>query len=137
MALHLYLEGMGFRAIGRVLSVSNVTVLQWIKAIGKSLQSFHQQQATPDKVEVIELDEMWHFVRKKSKVWIWFALDRRRYRILNFAVGGRGVETGKQLWEKIKSIECEGYATDYWLAYGRFIKGKHMISKSETCRIKT
>ncbi|MHB9147985.1 MAG: transposase-like zinc-binding domain-containing protein, partial [Candidatus Amoebophilus sp.] len=32
MAIHLYLENMGFRAIGRVLGVSNVAVLKWIRA---------------------------------------------------------------------------------------------------------
>ena len=33
-ALKLYLEGMGFRAIGSVLAVSNVTVLNWVRAYG-------------------------------------------------------------------------------------------------------
>ncbi|OON69206.1 hypothetical protein B0919_10850 [Hymenobacter sp. CRA2] len=31
MALKLYLEGMGLRAIGRVLDVSNVTVMRWVR----------------------------------------------------------------------------------------------------------
>ena len=48
-----------------------------------------------------------------------------------------GVETGKQLWEKIKTIACEGYATDHWPAYERFVKGRHLIYKSETCRIES
>ncbi|KAA6334071.1 hypothetical protein EZS27_017586 [termite gut metagenome] len=29
-ALHLYLEGLGFRSIGKLLGVSNATVLNWI-----------------------------------------------------------------------------------------------------------
>jgi transposase-like protein len=33
-ALQLYLEGLGFRSIGRLLGVSNVSVLNWIKAFG-------------------------------------------------------------------------------------------------------
>lgn len=33
-ALKLYLEGMGYRAIGRMLHVSNVTVLNWVRAYG-------------------------------------------------------------------------------------------------------
>jgi hypothetical protein len=33
-ARKLYLEGLGFRAIGRLLEVSNVTVLNWIRAYG-------------------------------------------------------------------------------------------------------
>ncbi|WP_176132997.1 helix-turn-helix domain-containing protein [Hymenobacter sp. CRA2] len=31
LALKLYLEGMGLRAIGRVLDVSNVTVMRWVR----------------------------------------------------------------------------------------------------------
>jgi transposase len=34
LALILYLNGLGSRRIGRVLAVSNVTVLNWIKAFG-------------------------------------------------------------------------------------------------------
>ena len=41
-ALQLYLEGMGFRAIGRLLKVSNVTVLYWIRNFGKSVKSYVQ-----------------------------------------------------------------------------------------------
>lgn len=33
-ALQLYLDGLGFRAIGRILGVSNVTVLNWVRAYG-------------------------------------------------------------------------------------------------------
>jgi transposase-like protein len=33
-ALHLYLEGLGFRSIGRILGVSNVSILNWIRSFG-------------------------------------------------------------------------------------------------------
>ena len=32
MVLYLYLEGLGFRSIGRIIKKSNVAVLKWIKA---------------------------------------------------------------------------------------------------------
>ncbi len=38
-ALQLYLEGLGFRSIGRVLDVSNVSGLNWIKFFGKEVRS--------------------------------------------------------------------------------------------------
>ena len=37
-ALHLYLEGLGFRAIGRLLGVSNVAVLKWIRGFGEDVE---------------------------------------------------------------------------------------------------
>jgi transposase-like protein len=69
MAIHLYLENMGFRAIGRVLGVSNVTVLNWIRAAGEWIKNYHYQnkaKQASSTVEVIELDEMWHFVKTKK-----------------------------------------------------------------------
>lgn len=54
---------MGLRAIGRILNVSNVTALNWIRIFGKSLKE-HVQAELPDDirhVDVIEIDEMWHF----------------------------------------------------------------------------
>lgn len=36
-ALKLYLEGLGFKSIGRILGVSNVTVLKWIRSMGEKL----------------------------------------------------------------------------------------------------
>ena len=67
-ALKLYLEGMGFRAIGRFLNVSNVTVLYWIRSLGKSVKSYVQTQMPDDirHIDIIEMDEMWHFTKKKN-----------------------------------------------------------------------
>jgi transposase-like protein len=62
-ALHMYLEGIGLRKIGRLLGVSQVSVLNWIKKFAANMPTAPQ----PDKVEVMELDEMWHYVGKKNK----------------------------------------------------------------------
>ena len=61
------IEGLGFRAIGRVLKVSNVSVLNWIRAAGELVRAYHEEKAPPEQVDVIELDEMWHFVGKKKE----------------------------------------------------------------------
>ncbi len=37
-AFELYLEGLGFRAIGRLLKVSNVSIYKWIKKFGKDIE---------------------------------------------------------------------------------------------------
>ena len=67
-ALQLYLEGMGFRAIGRSLKVSNVTVLYWMRTFGKSMKAYVQTHLPDDirHVDIIEMDEMWHFTKKKN-----------------------------------------------------------------------
>lgn len=66
-ALHLYLEGLGFRSIGRILGVSNVAVLKWVRKAGEILQeNIGNRSAFSPKVAVMELDEMWHFIQKKT-----------------------------------------------------------------------
>jgi len=54
MAVRLYLEGMGFRAIGRVLGISYGTVYQWVKKLGESVEI----PKTEKPVAVVELDEI-------------------------------------------------------------------------------
>ena len=39
LALEMYLEGLGFRSIGRILKVSQVSVMNWIRAFGKAAES--------------------------------------------------------------------------------------------------
>jgi transposase-like protein len=60
-ALSLYLEGLGFRAIGRLLNVSNVSVLRWIRQFAKDLPP----KDPPAIAEVVEIDELHTFVKKR------------------------------------------------------------------------
>lgn len=62
-ALRLYLEGMGFRAIGRVLGVSNVTVLKWIRAFGEEAERERKPEEPP---KIAMIDEVWHFTAAKK-----------------------------------------------------------------------
>ena len=64
-ALQLYLEGLGFRSIGRILSVSNVSVLNWIKEFGKKVKDLQPNNKT---VEYAELDEMHSFIGNKKTI---------------------------------------------------------------------
>ena len=70
MAIQLYLENMGCRAIGRVLGVRNVIVLNWIRAAGEEIGVYHKQnkEKARESTEIIEMDEMSHFAGGKEKV---------------------------------------------------------------------
>ena len=62
-ALAVLLYGMGnmsFNAIGRLLGVSNVAVLKWIRAEASALP----EPEVPAEVVTVEVDEMWHLVKK-------------------------------------------------------------------------
>ena len=63
------MEGMGFRVIGRILNVSNVSVLRWIQSAGEQVKTY-LNSSLPDnlhEIEIIEMDEMWHFTIKKNE----------------------------------------------------------------------
>jgi len=62
-ALHLYLEGLGFRSIGRFLGVSNVSVLNWIRTFGKEVQELHSDS---QQIEMVEVDEMHSYIGSKK-----------------------------------------------------------------------
>ena len=63
-ALQLYLEGLGFRSIGRFLEVSHVAVYKWIKSYGEKLDSIKSEQ----KIEVVELDELHTYICQKKTI---------------------------------------------------------------------
>ncbi|NOS75966.1 MAG: IS1 family transposase [Methyloglobulus sp.] len=61
--MQLYLEGMGFRAIGRFLGVSHVAVYYWVRSFGKAVESV-RNAATEAKV--VEMDELHSYVGHKK-----------------------------------------------------------------------
>ena len=62
MAFEMYLDGLGFRAIGRILRISYGTVYPWIKKWGRHLELPKRNES----VEVVELDEMHTYVKRKK-----------------------------------------------------------------------
>ncbi len=63
-ALELYLEGLGFRSIGRILKFSNVSILNWIKAFGEALPEIKREEP----VRVMEMDEMHTYIGSKKTI---------------------------------------------------------------------
>jgi transposase-like protein len=64
-AVELYLEGMGYRGIERVLKVSNVSVMNWIKAFGKQVEEYRKPEGN---IDIIELDELHTYVASKKTI---------------------------------------------------------------------
>lgn len=63
-ALELYLEGLGFRSIGRLLKFSNVSILNWVRSFGEQLDEI--KSAEP--VQLMELDEMHSYIGHKKTI---------------------------------------------------------------------
>ena len=62
LALEMYLEGLGFRSIGRVLKISYGTVYHWIKEWGEKVDL----PITSEPIEIVELDEMHTYIMSKK-----------------------------------------------------------------------
>lgn len=67
-ALRLYTENVGIRSIGRLLGIHPSTVVHWVRDEGKVLmqQLKHSLPETLDGMDIIEIDEMWHYTQKNS-----------------------------------------------------------------------
>ncbi|OAV64898.1 Transposase [Bacteroidales bacterium Barb6XT] len=64
-ALHLYLEGLGFRSTGRLLGVSNVSVLNWIRNFGEKVPGLGSESK---EIEMAGADEMHSYTGSKKTV---------------------------------------------------------------------
>ncbi len=60
-AVILYLHGNSMNSIAKLLGVSTPAVLKWIRKHAKE----HCPKPEPGEAVVVELDEMWHFLKKK------------------------------------------------------------------------
>ena len=62
LAIALHGFGMSFNAIGTLLSVSAQAVIDWVRQHTQALPRLELE----GPVQVVEMDEMWHFLDKKT-----------------------------------------------------------------------
>jgi hypothetical protein len=66
MALKLYLEGNGFRRIGRLLSVNHQSVVNWINSFHTQLRAKNLSLPVPGHVTTLEMEELFTFIGAKK-----------------------------------------------------------------------
>jgi insertion element IS1 protein InsB len=84
---------------------------------------------------VLELDELWSFVRRKAtKRWVWLAVCRQSRQVVACVIGGRGIATCHKLWQNIPDAYKRALIfTDFWEAYQAVIPDKqHQAVGKET-----
>lgn len=85
--------------------------------------------------QILELDELWSFVGKKTnQAWIWIALCRESRQVVAYAVGDRSQTTCLCLWEDIPlAYRASHCFTDFWAAYQAVIpEHQHSAVGKET-----
>ena len=123
------------RGINRIFGVARQTLARWLKRVAEALPDLAATLAPPRPDDVLELDELWSFVLKKShKRWVWLALCRRTRQIVAFFIGDRSEASCRQLWQRIPETykHCSTYS-DFWEAYQKvFATGKHQAVGKES-----
>ena len=119
LILRAYQERASMRGIERIFGTARQTLARWIVEKAASLPELAATLVGAKADDVLELDELWSFVLKKSnKRWVWIALCRRTRQIAAFFIGDRSEESCRELWERIPAAyqECCSYS-DFWEAY--------------------
>jgi transposase len=62
LAVWLYLSGLPLRRIARLFDVSTPAVLKWVKKF--ALKNAPKPVPSGEGVAVVEMDEMWHYLKK-------------------------------------------------------------------------
>lgn len=128
LVLRTYQERVSMRGIQRIFGVVPKTLSQWLVHKANELPDLVETLAPVQADDVLELDELWSFVLKKSnKRWIWIALCRRTRQVVAYYIGDRSKASCRQLWQRIPKPYkgCITYS-DFWDAYQKvFPKETH------------
>ena len=72
-------------------------------------------------------------LKKRRKIWVWFAVSRATRRVLALEVGSRGKKTLRRLLAKLNRFNVKQFCTDHWKIYRVLIdKDKLVQSKRYT-----
>lgn len=119
LILRAYRERASMRGIERIFGIARQTLARWILEKANTLPDLADTLETAKANDVLELDELWSFVfRKSDKRWIWIALCRRTRQVVAYFIGDRSEQSCRELWKRIPASykKCCSYS-DFWEAY--------------------
>ena len=89
-AIKLYLEGNSSRAVGRILGIGKNMVIYWLRKYAKTLQNKNHSN---ERVEVIEMDELYCFTQRKNRIYLIKLVERKTRRIVGYDIAyDKGVD---------------------------------------------
>ncbi len=134
-ATDAYFERVSMRGVERIFNLSRHYLSRWLLDMFHKLPPLAATLRRWDPRDVLELDELWSFVLKKSqKRWVWIALCRRTRQVVAFVIGDRSEKTCRLLWEKIPAAyKNSATYSDFWQAYEKvFPKSSHQSVGKES-----
>ena len=155
--IDMALNGSGIRDTGRVLGISNSTVINELRKTEDKLQSINlnflsshnisemevhvvkveENQLVAEDDQEAAIDEMWSFVENKgNQRWLWHAIDRKTGTVLAYVLGKRKDEVFLKLKGLLEPFGVIRYYTDDWGSYDRHLDpDTHVVGKQHTQKI--
>jgi insertion element IS1 protein InsB len=130
-AVLLYVSGLSMNRTAKLLGVSTPTIQAWLEQFA---QAYAQKPEPEGRAVVIELDEMWHDLKKKSEpLWVWKAWDRATGQLVDWECGGRDKATCERLIERLTRWRTRLYCADDYAVYDVLLPvGQLHTGKEET-----
>jgi IS1 family transposase/transposase-like protein len=129
------LERCSLRGLERIFEVARQTAANWIAAFIRALPPFRKSILPAQPDDILEIDEVWSFVRCKAQQrWLWTVMCRRTRQIIAYVIGDHSDETCQRLWQRLPADyrRCHSYS-DFWGAYQRVLpSATHQCVGKET-----
>lgn len=122
----LLIEGCGIRSIGRILKISNQTVISKIKLIALAI---HKPPIVMG--QTYQLDEMRTYIgNKQNTKWIVYAMNENTKTIVDYNIGSRNTQTLKRVTDTLLLSEAKTIKTDGLHLYKTLIPKKlHQVKQ--------
>ena len=119
LILRAYQERASMRGVERIFGTARQTLARWIQEKAAKLPALETTLLAAEPDDLLELDELWSFVRtKRNQRWLWIALCRRTRQVVAYFSGDRSADSCRNLRQFIpQSYRTCCSCSDFWEAY--------------------
>ena len=119
LIVRTYQERASMRGVERIFGTARQTLARWIREKAAKLPAMETTLLAAEPDDLLELDELWSFVRtKRNQRWLWIALCRRTRQVVAYFSGDRSASSCRNLRQFIpQSYRTCCSCSDFWEAY--------------------
>ena len=119
LILRTFQERASMRGVERIFGTARQTLARWIREKAPKLPALQATLSAAEPEELLELDELWSFVRtKRNQRWLWNALCRRTRQVVAYFIGDRSADSCRASRQRIPpSYRTCCTRSDFWEAY--------------------
>ena len=102
LIVRTYQERASMRGVERIFGTARQTLARWIREKAAKLPAMETTLLAAEPDDLLELDELWSFVRtKRNQRWLWIALCRRTRQVVAYFSGDRSASSCRRLRQLI------------------------------------